>query len=264
MLRTLLVVALGPCLAAAALVQPGGTTSRRTFALQAAGGVAAAALPLSAVADEKVVATSKVGVTPGGVKYFVKESGSCSPFNPCVPQQGDIVKIKYKAYLSNGKMFDSSEGPGRKPIAAKYKASPPQLVSTAAPPSAAASGSYALRVLSERPRPADPPTLCLRFPRGDRWLRFASRHPPVSCRGGRRRWRRWSRAARGSSRCQRRSHMARRGSRSRQRTARSSTWCRPTSGCSTRSPWCRSPSRRRDQPPCDANLCGASLCEARA
>jgi len=128
MLRTLLVVALGPCLAAAALVQPGGTTSRRTFALQAAGGVAAAALPLSAVADEKVVATSKVGVTPGGVKYFVKESGSCSPFNPCVPQQGDIVKIKYKAYLSNGKMFDSSEGPGRKPIAAKYKASPPQLL----------------------------------------------------------------------------------------------------------------------------------------
>jgi len=74
------------------------------------------------------VPKSKVGVTPGGVKYFDKEPGSCSPFNPCVPQAGDLVKIKYKAYLSNGKMFDSSEGPGRKPLAAKYKASPPQLL----------------------------------------------------------------------------------------------------------------------------------------
>jgi FKBP-type peptidyl-prolyl cis-trans isomerase len=83
---------------------------------------------VQARADDKVVPKAKVGVTPGGVKYFDKESGSCSPFNPCVPQAGDIVKIKYKAYLSNGSMFDSSDGPGRKPLAAKFKASPPQLL----------------------------------------------------------------------------------------------------------------------------------------
>ncbi|KOO33995.1 fkbp-type peptidyl-prolyl cis-trans isomerase [Chrysochromulina tobinii] len=80
------------------------------------------------LAEDKVVPKNKVGVTPGGVKYFDKVPGSCSPFNPCVPQAGDLVKIKYKAYLSNGQMFDSSEGPGRKPLAAKYKATPPQLL----------------------------------------------------------------------------------------------------------------------------------------
>ena len=31
------------------------------------------------------------------------------------------MKIKYKSYLSNGQMYDSSEGPGRKPLAAKFK-----------------------------------------------------------------------------------------------------------------------------------------------
>jgi len=103
--------------------------SRRSFVLSAASSALATTLPQQAHAEEsKVVSASKVGVTNGGVKYFVKEPGSCSPFNPCVPQAGDLVKIKYKAYLSNGKMFDSSEGPGRKPLAAKYKASPPQLL----------------------------------------------------------------------------------------------------------------------------------------
>ena len=67
-----------------------------------------------------VVPKSKVGVTPGGVKYFDKDpKDSCSPFNPCTPQAGDIVKIKYKSFLSNGQMYDSSDGPGRKPLAAK-------------------------------------------------------------------------------------------------------------------------------------------------
>merc|ERR1719247_1730718 len=55
-------------------------------------------------------------------------TNSCSPFNPCSPQAGDIVKIKYKSFLSNGQMYDSSEGPGRKPLAAKYKASPPTMI----------------------------------------------------------------------------------------------------------------------------------------
>lgn len=86
-----------------------------------AGGLAAALVPAAALADT-VVPTSKVGVTPGGVKYFDKDpSDSCSPFNPCTPQPGDIVKIKYKGYLSNGQMFDSSEGPGRKPLAAAFR-----------------------------------------------------------------------------------------------------------------------------------------------
>eukprot|EP00322_Chrysochromulina_rotalis_P011809 CAMPEP_0115843370 /NCGR_PEP_ID=MMETSP0287-20121206/8278_1 /TAXON_ID=412157 /ORGANISM="Chrysochromulina rotalis, Strain UIO044" /LENGTH=240 /DNA_ID=CAMNT_0003297063 /DNA_START=15 /DNA_END=738 /DNA_ORIENTATION=+ len=152
-----------------------GAISRRsivgsTLAAAAASAAVAASVPLAALAEDKVVPKSKVGVTPGGVKYFDKEPGSCSPFNPCIPQQGDIVKIKVlrqnqpgvllpccaastllatgdrpdlacalfrfvsytlsadKAYLSNGKMFDSSDGPGRKPLAAKYKASPPQLL----------------------------------------------------------------------------------------------------------------------------------------
>lgn len=117
-----------PCLTAAALIHP--APSRRALTLSAASGALAAVLPRVANAAEqsKVISSSKVGVTKGGVKYFDKEPGSCSPFNPCVPQPGDLVKIKYKAYLSNGQMFDSSDGPGRKPLAAKFKASPPQLL----------------------------------------------------------------------------------------------------------------------------------------
>ena len=59
--------------------------------------------------------------TEGGVQYFDLEEGSCQLFNvACNPQKGDLVKIKYKAYLSNGRMFDSSEGPGRKPLAVTF------------------------------------------------------------------------------------------------------------------------------------------------
>ena len=83
----------------------------------------------SQVRADTVVPKAKVGVTPGGVKYFDKVAeNTCSPFNPCSPQAGDLVKIKYKSFLSNGAMFDSSENPGRKPLAAKYKASPPQML----------------------------------------------------------------------------------------------------------------------------------------
>ena len=68
-------------------------------------------------------------MTPGGVRYFDKVvENTCSPFNPCSPQPGDFIKLKYKSFLSNGQMYDSSEGPGRKPLAAKYKANPPQLL----------------------------------------------------------------------------------------------------------------------------------------
>ena len=83
-----------------------GVATRRGVmggAVAAAAAAAAIAAPPRAFAEDKVVKVpaTKIGITPGGVKYFTKEAGSCSPFNPCVPQAGDIVKIKYKAYLSN-------------------------------------------------------------------------------------------------------------------------------------------------------------------
>ena len=116
MARLLLVTTL--CACASALKLPAQSLSRRAVFTTTAG-VAAAATVRPALADT-VVPKSKVGVTPGGVKYFTKDdANSCSPFNPCSPQKGDIVKIKYKSFLSNGAMYDSSEGPGRKPLAAR-------------------------------------------------------------------------------------------------------------------------------------------------
>jgi FKBP-type peptidyl-prolyl cis-trans isomerase len=114
-------------LCSAALVRQAPTRQswdRRSILAAAAAAVAlrpTQTLAASKKEETKVVPKTKVGTTPGGVKYFDKEPGSCSPFNPCVPQAGDIVKIKYKSFLSNGKMYDSSEGPGRKPLAAKFK-----------------------------------------------------------------------------------------------------------------------------------------------
>merc|ERR1712087_308018 len=52
----------------------------------------------------------------------VKKGNGYSPF------PGQIVIIKYKAFLSNGQMYDSSEGPGRKALAATYRAKPSQLL----------------------------------------------------------------------------------------------------------------------------------------
>lgn len=101
---------------------------RRSVFAAAAAAAAAVVAPFQVRADT-IVPKTKVGVTPGGVRYFDKVSeNSCSPFNPCTAQAGDFVKIKYKSYLSNGAMFDSSENPGRKPLAVKYKASPPQMI----------------------------------------------------------------------------------------------------------------------------------------
>ena len=125
---TLLALAAAPAVSLRLPSSPCGVvrSSRRDIMAAAAAGLAAAnSKPVWA---DKAIPQAKIGVTPGGVKYFDKEPGSCSPFNPCVPQAGDIVKIKYKAYLSNGQMFDSSDGPGRKPLAAKYKANPPQML----------------------------------------------------------------------------------------------------------------------------------------
>lgn len=102
--------------ASGSIAQVAGASRRAVLS----GAAAAALSPLVAQADT-VVDARKVGVTPGGVKYFTKVADTtCSPFNPCSPQKGDIVKLKYKSFLSNGQMYDSSEGPGRKPLAAKY------------------------------------------------------------------------------------------------------------------------------------------------
>ena len=75
-------VALVSALCSAALARPAATRQslNRRAVLAAA---AAATLPSARVlAEDKVVPKAKVGVTPGGVKYFDKEGGSCSPFNP--------------------------------------------------------------------------------------------------------------------------------------------------------------------------------------
>ena len=121
MMRSVILLAVATLLGESAALNVGGgaKTSRRQLLSSAA---AAAVLPVAAANADQVVPASKVGITPGGVKYFTKdESTTCSPFNPCTPQKGDIVKIKYKSFLSNGAMYDSSEGPGRKPLAAAYK-----------------------------------------------------------------------------------------------------------------------------------------------
>jgi len=101
----------------AALISPVGQ-QRSLHRREAIGSAAAAA----ALAINPARATAREFFsTPGGVKYFDIQEGSCDLFNvACSPQKGDLVKIKYKGYLSNGKMFDSSEGPGRKPLAAKF------------------------------------------------------------------------------------------------------------------------------------------------
>uniref|UniRef100_A0A6T8DGP2 peptidylprolyl isomerase n=1 Tax=Prymnesium polylepis TaxID=72548 RepID=A0A6T8DGP2_9EUKA len=92
---------------------------RRQAVTAAAAAALAVGRPQQALADKVV---PKFFSTAGGVKYFDKEEGSCALFNvACSPREGDLVKIKYKAYLSNGKMFDSSDGPGRKPLSAKFK-----------------------------------------------------------------------------------------------------------------------------------------------
>merc|ERR1719440_1919769 len=105
---------------AAALRPVGRPAVRSRRDALAAAAVAAFGATGAAVADT-VIPPTKIGVTPSGVKYFTKVAeDTCSPFNPCSPQKDDIVKIKYKSFLSNGQMYDSSEGPGRKPLAARY------------------------------------------------------------------------------------------------------------------------------------------------
>ena len=125
-MRTFLVLC---CLSAvASLVPAARPVSTRRSALAAAAAAVVGVTVRPATADV-AVPPAKVGVTPGGVKFFEKVSAdTCSPFNPCTPQVGDIVKIKYKSFLSNGQMYDSSEGPGRKPLAVKFGQKPPAMI----------------------------------------------------------------------------------------------------------------------------------------
>ena len=133
MSRTFLILTLSCLSVVASLVPAARPVSTRRNALATAAAAAAGVLavrPATAAdsGDVKVKAAS-VGVTPGGVKFFDKVTAdTCSPFNPCTPQAGDIVKIKYKSFLSNGQMYDSSDGPGRKPVAMKFKANPPAMI----------------------------------------------------------------------------------------------------------------------------------------
>lgn len=94
---------------------------RRELISSATAASAATAL-LGAPLRTPAASERKFYATEGGVKYFDLEEGQCKLFNvACTPQKGDLLKIKYDAFLSNGKMFDSSENPGRKPIVAVYK-----------------------------------------------------------------------------------------------------------------------------------------------
>ena len=120
MTRSCLVcVIIGSAAALRPVAQPSVRSRREAIATAAA----AAFGVVGAASADTVIPQTKIGVTPGGVKFFTKDStDTCSPFNPCSPQPGDVVKLKYKSFLSNGQMYDSSEGPGRKPLAAKFGA----------------------------------------------------------------------------------------------------------------------------------------------
>ncbi|CAM9316412.1 unnamed protein product [Chrysoparadoxa australica] len=69
---------------------------------------AAVSLPLAAGA------APTVNVTPGGVKYIVRAEGKGDR-----PLEGDFCVVSYVGYLNNGKLFDASDEPGRKPVAFK-------------------------------------------------------------------------------------------------------------------------------------------------
>lgn len=64
-----------------------------------------------------LAAPPKVYETDSGVLYVVKEEGRGQS-----PRKGDYCVVSYVAYLNNGKVFDASDAPGRKPIAFKLGA----------------------------------------------------------------------------------------------------------------------------------------------
>lgn len=79
----------------------------------AAAAAVAAALPLTA--ETAAAASGKKPVfekTDSGLRYTDIKKGS-GPY----PGEGDLVIVDYIGYLSDGRVFDSSTSPGRKPLA---------------------------------------------------------------------------------------------------------------------------------------------------
>uniref|UniRef100_A0A7S2UZW0 peptidylprolyl isomerase n=1 Tax=Fibrocapsa japonica TaxID=94617 RepID=A0A7S2UZW0_9STRA len=83
--------------------------SRRDFATGLVSVVGGVALASPALAAEKVIETD------GGVKFVEVKKG-----NGPRPRRGDYCIVDYVGYLSDGRIFDSSTGPGRKPLAFKF------------------------------------------------------------------------------------------------------------------------------------------------
>jgi len=109
--------------ASALQLPPPSTTTgaSRRAVLQGASAAALAGTIVAPVRAAEVV--KKFSKTEGGVVYFDLKEG-----NGYSPKPGDFVIVTYKGYLSNGKLFDSSEAPGKGPKAAKYLANPPQML----------------------------------------------------------------------------------------------------------------------------------------
>eukprot|EP00639_Heterosigma_akashiwo_P032214 CAMPEP_0194714448 /NCGR_PEP_ID=MMETSP0296-20130528/6038_1 /TAXON_ID=39354 /ORGANISM="Heterosigma akashiwo, Strain CCMP2393" /LENGTH=162 /DNA_ID=CAMNT_0039613561 /DNA_START=167 /DNA_END=655 /DNA_ORIENTATION=- len=85
--------------------------TRRIFLSTAASSVAVA--PLVAAAKQK----PEIETTPGGVKFiFIKQGSGPNP------RKGDICLVDYTGYLPDNTVFDSSDAPGRKPLAFKLGA----------------------------------------------------------------------------------------------------------------------------------------------
>eukprot|EP00316_Scyphosphaera_apsteinii_P017779 CAMPEP_0119312624 /NCGR_PEP_ID=MMETSP1333-20130426/26920_1 /TAXON_ID=418940 /ORGANISM="Scyphosphaera apsteinii, Strain RCC1455" /LENGTH=192 /DNA_ID=CAMNT_0007317275 /DNA_START=72 /DNA_END=650 /DNA_ORIENTATION=+ len=117
--RSISFVCCVPSMGRAGAVTSNARVTRRSTLSTGIAAAAAAALPSATV----TAGDRKFYVSPGGVKYFDLVEG-----NGYAPQPGDIVIIDYKSLLSNGELYDSSTGPGRKPLVAKYKSKPPQMI----------------------------------------------------------------------------------------------------------------------------------------
>ncbi|KAJ8601369.1 hypothetical protein CTAYLR_005021 [Chrysophaeum taylorii] len=98
-------------------IQPAAHCSRQAFL-----GAASAAVAQAAHATQTIDAVD-VKTTLGGVKYVITKEGSCPTADPtglagsCFPQDGSFCIIDYTGFLPNGKVFDTTERKGGKPLA---------------------------------------------------------------------------------------------------------------------------------------------------
>ncbi|KAJ1449387.1 hypothetical protein M885DRAFT_489544, partial [Pelagophyceae sp. CCMP2097] len=123
-------LAVAVLLSTASGLQPGAerkTLDRRAYLFGAAAVLAAplaTAFAAPAFADV-VVDKSAIRQTKGGVKYVVVKEGACPVADPtglagsCYTKEGSFCVIDYTAFLPDGKIFDSTESKGRKPLAFK-------------------------------------------------------------------------------------------------------------------------------------------------